>query len=373
MRAYVYTDKSLERYAGRFVWLSVNTEAAANAEFLKKYPIPALPTLLVLDPQGKVATRYVGGATVPQLTKLLDDVSAKATSPSDKALVEADRLAAAGKHAEAVKSYEEALAKSSKGWKKFGRTAESMLFSMSMADQNEVCATRAAELYPRVKGSSSAANVAATGLGCATSIDEASAKRAELIDTLEKDTREVFDDSKIVLSNDDRSGLYISLIDARDAKKDEAGALELKKQWAAFLEKAAAEAKTPEQRAVYDSHRLSAYMDLGTPEKAIPMLEQSQRDFPGDYNPPARLALAYKAMKLYDEALVMNQRALAKVYGPRKLTVLTARADIYMEKGDKEGAKATIAAAIDYAKSLPEGQRSDRRIASLQKRLESIQ
>jgi tetratricopeptide (TPR) repeat protein len=373
MRAYVYTDKSLDRYAGRFVWLSVNTEAAANAAFLKQYPIPALPTMLVLDAQGKVKTRYVGGATVPQLRKLLDDVSSKPVAESDKLLVEADRLAADGKHAEAVKAYESALAKAEKNWKKLGRTAESMLFSMSLTDENERCATRAMELYPRVKGSPSAANVAATGLGCATSLEEGNAKRAELITTLEKYTREVFDDPKIVLSGDDRSGLYMSLIDARDAAKDEQGALELKKQWAAFLEKVAGEAKTAEQRAVYDSHRLSAYLDLGTPEKAIPMLEQSQRDFPGDYNPPARLALAYKAMKLYDEALVANQRALAKVYGPRKLLVLTTRADIFMEKGDKEGARAAIAMAIEYAKSLPEGQRSERRIASLQKRLESIQ
>ena|SRR5436189_801926 len=373
MRAYVYTDKSLERYAGRFVWLSVNTEAAANAAFLRKYPIPALPTLLVLDADGKVRTRYVGGATVPQLSKLLDDASAKATSPTDKLLLEADRLAADGKHEEAVKSYEKALAGAPKGWRKFGRTAESMLFSMSMADQNEPCATRAMELYPRVKGTYSAATVAATGLGCAISVDEKNAKRMEWIATLEKETREVFDDPKIVLSGDDRSGLYISLIDARDAVKDEAGARALKEQWVAFLEKVASEAKTPEQRAVYDSHRLSAYLDLGTPEKAIPMLEQSARDFPTDYNPPARLALAYKAMKEYDKALEANERALVKVYGPRKLSVFTTRADIFMEKGDKEAAKATIALAIEYAKSLPEGQRNERRIASLEKRLQSIQ
>jgi len=368
MRAYVYTDKSLERYAGRFVWLSVNTEAAANAAFLKRYPIPALPTILVLDAEGKVTTRYVGGATTTQLGKLLDDASAKATSAPDKLLVAADRLAAEGKHAEAVKSYEAALAKAPKGWRKFGRTAESMLFSMSMTDDNERCATRAIELYPRVKGTASAANVAATGLSCATSI-----KGSPHIATLEKFTREVFDDPKIVLSGDDRSGLYMSLIDARDAAGDDEGVVELKKQWAAFLEKVAAEAKTPEQRAVYDSHRLSAYLDLGTPEKAIPMLEQSQRDFPTDYNPPARLAIAYKAMKEYDKALAANDRALVKVYGPRKLTVLQTRADIFVDKGDKEAARAAIAMAIEYAKSLPDGQLNERRIAFLQKKLESIQ
>jgi len=375
MRAYVYTDKSLERYAGRFVWLSVNTEAPQNAAFLKRYPIPALPTLLVLDADGKVRTRYVGGASVTQLGKLLDDASAKAnvTDVAEKSLLEADRLAADGKHAEAVKAYENALAHAAKGWRKYGRTAESMLFSMSMADDNEHCAMRAIEIYPRVKGTVSAATVASSGLSCAIAVDEKQEKRAQWMATLEKETREVFDDPKITLSGDDRSGLFITLIDARDAVKDEAGSLELKKQWAAFLEKVASEAKTPEQRSVYDSHRLNAYLELGTPEKAIPMLEQSQHDFPTDYNPPARLAIAYKAMKEYDKALEANQRALVKVYGPRKLTVFQTRADIFMDKGDKDAARGVLALAIEYAKSLPEGQRNERRIASLEKRLQSIQ
>src|SRR5688572_1247550 len=74
MKAYVYGDASLERYAGRFVWLSINTEDAKNAAFLKRYPIPALPTLLVLDPKrDSVALRYVGGATLPHLKNLLGE------------------------------------------------------------------------------------------------------------------------------------------------------------------------------------------------------------------------------------------------------------------------------------------------------------
>jgi len=366
MRAYVYTDKSLERYAGRFVWLSVNTEDAKNAAFLKRYPIPALPTIVVLDAAGKVSMRYVGGATVPQLRKMLDDAGGK--SAPDTLLATADRLASDGDHAAAAKKYDEAIASAPKGWRNFGRAAESLMFSLSMADENSRCATRAIELYPRVKGTASAANVAATGLSCALGLED----RKDAA-TLEKLTREVFDDPAIAMSGDDRSSLYITLIDARDTAKDAEGALKLRQEWAAFLEKSADAAKTAEQRAVYDSHRLSAYMDLGTPEKAIPMLEQSQRDFPKDYNPPARLALAYKAMKEYDKALAASDRALALVYGPRKLIVLGARADIQLAKGDAAAAKETIAQAVAYAKSLPEGQRSERRIAALEKRLSSMQ
>ncbi len=181
-----------------------------------------------------------------------------------------------------------------------------------------------------------------------------------------------FDDPKIGMSGDDRSGLYQSLIAAREFAKDTEGATKLKHEWAAFLEGEAAKAKTPEQRAVYDSHRLLAYIDLGEPQKAIPMLEQSERDFPKDYNPPARLALAYKELKKYDEALAANDRALKLVYGPRKLGVYRTRTDIYLAKGDKEKAKETVEQAIAYAEKLPEGQRSERTIASLKKKLEAM-
>src|SRR4051812_15848909 len=116
MRAYVYTDASLERYAGRFVWLSINTEDAKNAAFLKKYPIPVLPTLLVLDPKrDAIALRYIGGATVPQLRKMLDESSTKsAPSPVETMLAQGDKLANAGDHNGATVLYEQALDKAPK-------------------------------------------------------------------------------------------------------------------------------------------------------------------------------------------------------------------------------------------------------------------
>jgi tetratricopeptide (TPR) repeat protein len=377
MRAYVYTDAALGRYAGRFVWLSINTEDAKNAAFLKDYPIPALPTMLVLSPRGEVLLRYVGGATVPQLTKLFDESEAtfraKSGSAANDQLIKADRAAARGDHSEAAKLFDQALKNAPRGWKSYGRAAESLLFSLSMAGEDVRCASRALELYPRLKGTMSGANVAATGLSCAVGLDKENVKRVEWMQKLEKATREAFDDPKLTMSGDDRSGLYIALIDARDAAGDDDGVVALKQEWIAFLEKSAHEAKTPEQRTVYDAHRLTAYLDLGTPEKAIPMLEQSERDFPDDYNPPARLALAWKAMKEYDKAIAASDRALAKVEGPRRITYLTARADIFTAKGDTKAAKETIEQAIAYSKALPEGQRSDRRTASLEKKLAGMQ
>ena len=134
MKAYVYTDASLERFAGRFVWLSINTEDAKNAAFLKQYPIPALPTLIVIDAKrDTVALRYVGGATAPQLTKLLGEAESiyqsRATSAADTHLARADRLASAGKQKEAATAYDEAIAAAPRSWKSFGRASESLIFA----------------------------------------------------------------------------------------------------------------------------------------------------------------------------------------------------------------------------------------------------
>ncbi|MEA2163666.1 MAG: hypothetical protein QOK37_1793 [Thermoanaerobaculia bacterium] len=377
MRAYVFTDKSLERYAGRFVWLSIDTENATNAAFLKAHPISVWPTLLILDPKDKVVFRYAGGGTVPQIRKLLDDGERAAQGShgkADKLLIQADALASNGKQADAAKLFDEALAAAPKNWPSAGRAAESLIFSLAQSRNAQGCAERALALYPRVRGTGSAVNVVATGLSCATDLDaKTSWNRSELIAGLEKATRETLAAAdKIKMSADDRSGLYESLADARDEAKDATAAHALREQWASFLEKEAAKAKTPDQRAVYDSHRLTAYLGLKQPEKAIAMLEQSERDLPKDYNPPARLISAYRAAGRFDDALAASDRALKLAYGPRKIGIYRNRALVYMAKGDKESAKKTIAEAIHYAESLPAEQRSEGMIASMKKQLDTM-
>src|SRR5439155_15482219 len=102
MRAFVFTDPALASQAGRFVWLEIDTEKARNAAVRKQLNIPALPSFFVLDPKDeRVALRWTGGATVPQLTRILDDgrnavtvgavTSGRAAgSPADSALARAD-------------------------------------------------------------------------------------------------------------------------------------------------------------------------------------------------------------------------------------------------------------------------------------------
>lgn len=376
MRAFVFTDKALQRHAGRFVWLSLDVEKAENASYRKKYAVDALPTFFVVDPKTeKAALRWVGGATVLQLQKILMDGAAAVRGTGrgvETSLARADRFYGEGSYDKAAAAYREAIAKAPAGWPGYGRAVESLLFALYQTKDYAGCAKAAREAYPRLSRSSSAANVAASGLSCALELPKEEPSRAELVKSLAAASREVIAAPRKDLAADDVSAVYETLASEREDAKDQEGRKEVLQERATFLEAAAERAKTPDARAVFDSHRLGTYLELDEPERAIPMLHASERDLPNDYNPPARLAVAYKAMKRYDGALAASDRALAKAYGPRKLGILQTRADLYKEMGNVEAAKKTMEQAVELAESLPEGQRSDRTIAALKKKLESL-
>jgi tetratricopeptide (TPR) repeat protein len=385
MRAFVFTDPALASQAGRFVWLELNTERAENAAVTKRLAIPAIPSFFVIDPADeRVALRWVGGATTPHLIRILDDARiAVATgtksgggrtpaTPADLALARADSLYGIGDYANAGTAYEAAIAAAGDTWPRYGRVVESLLFCLQQTDANLKGAELALAAWPRLQRSPSAAAVAAGGLDCAVALDKNDPQRAELLGKIEPIARGVADDRSLTMAADDRSGVYISLLDARDAAGDSVGHHAVAEAWSAFLDGEAARAKTPDARAVFDPHRLSAYIELGHAERAIPMLEASEKDFPDDYNPPARLANAYRALKRWDEALAASDRAMPKAYGPRKLLLYSNRTDIFLGRADSTAARHTVEDAITFAKSLPVGQRSDRTIANLEKRLVAL-
>jgi tetratricopeptide (TPR) repeat protein len=327
----------------------------------------------------------VGGATAPQLARLLDDgrtaVAAGVTAsgkglretPADDALAHADDAYGRADYAAAAAAYQDALAKAPADWPRYGRAVESLLYALQQTDAYEQGVQLALGAYPRLPRTPSTANIAASGLDCALHLPREHPRRAAYVAALERIARTVADDRGIPMAADDRSGVYIVLLSAREDARDSTGAHATAAAWSAFLDGEAARAKTPEARAVFDSHRLSAYIELGQPERAVPMLTAAERDLPGDYNPPARLAIAYKAMKRWSEALAASDRAMAKAYGPRKLLFYQTRSDIYLGLADSTSARRTLREAVGFAEALPPGQRSESTIATLKKTLQALQ
>jgi len=376
MRAYVFTDKALARHAGRFVWLELNTDLPKNAVFQEKYPLENWPTFFIIDPrEEKALVRFAGSATVAQLEKLFEDGERAyrgEAQGAEAAMARGDALYGAGKPAEAAQAFAQALAEAPPDWSRRGRTVESLLVALWGAKQYDVCAHKALEELPQLPRSPSLANVTTMAIGCAASMPPENPRRKELLGAFDAKGREVMAPPPIDMPADDRSGLYEAMVEGRAELGDEAGSKALAAEWLAFLEAEAAKAPNPEARTVFDSHRMSASIVLEEPMRAVPALEQSEKDLPGDYNPPARLAVLYRMLGRLDDALAANGRALAKVQGSRRLRVLSDRSAIQAARGEKDAAVKTLEEALAYAKALPEAQVSKRQLEALEKKLAEL-
>ncbi len=372
MRANVFTDASLKKQAGRFVWLSIDTEKAASAPFLAKHPVEVWPTLMVIDAATeKAVLRWPGSVNAAQLVKLLDDGEraargGAAAAAGLDALARADRLNGEGKRKEAAAAYRAALAQLPAD--KRPRAIESLLAALMMDHDGRGCVAAAEELVPSLPRGPSFANAASYGLSCAGEL--AGDERTRALAKLEPLGNEAL--ALPGLLADDRSGLYETMVELEQSAGDVAGAKALAARWLVFLEGEAARAATVEQRAAFDPHRVNAAIALGAPLRAEAALLQSERDLPADYNPPARLALIYREAHRYDEALAAIDRALGKVYGPRALRLYQTKAEIQLDKGDRAGAKQTLERGLAVARALPVEQRRDALVAAFTKRLEAL-
>jgi tetratricopeptide (TPR) repeat protein len=365
MREYVFPDASLQRFGPRFVWLAIDTERDASAPFLAKYPVKALPTLFVIDPASEQPVlAWAGSLTAAELAPLLEDAEGAVRSAgggtggtggmgeASVALLRGNKAAADGKTGDAIEAYRAALAAAPADWPRRPEALDALVSKLADDKQLGPCVTTAADEAPKMPPGTALADVVRAGLGCASDLPKKAPERARLADLASLGARVAGDTAQPILA-DDRSDLYDYVVHAmRDLGRDD-DAKKLAASWSAFLDDQAAHAATPAARAVFDAHRLLAYIAVGSPDRAVPMLDQSEHDFPGDYNPPARLAAAYLAMKKYDDAIAAAKRALDKAYGPRKLRIWSVEADVYEAKHDRASAKKALSDALDYAKTIP--------------------
>jgi len=345
MRAFVLTDKALAPLANDFVWLTIDTEKDSNAAFAGRFSNHVWPTLWVIDADRESPVlRWEGTATAPELLTLLATVKEGAregAAEATMAFLRANQAASRGEVAEAERAYRELVTR--RDFPERARAVEALVGLLSSKKDYAGCAELAVAEAPRLAPGTSRATLLATGLSCARD-----GKRASDLRTLADAAERAASDPDPRTIDDDRSALFEELVETKKEQGDGAGAKAMARAWASFLEQAAARAPTKEARAVFDPHRLSAYLAAGEPERAIPMLTDSERVFPEDYNPPARLARAYLTMKRLDDAHAAIERAAARVYGPRSLRVFGLAAEIAKARGDVPGERAALEQALSH-------------------------
>jgi thiol-disulfide isomerase/thioredoxin len=375
MRAFVLTDESLTRRGREFVWLDIDTDKPTGEAVLERFPLDVWPTFRVIDAaKEEVILERVGSLTVGQMHAFLDEAQAAFAGRAgrgsvDLALGEADRLAGQRRYADAAISYRKALDAAPPVWAPRTRVMEAELFAHQAANAPARCAQRAVELLDGIKDDAARLSVAGAGLQCAVDSPAQTPGRDRFISSLEPTVRDLISRSGLDLAADDVSGFHLTLATVRKDARDEPGRRRDLLAWVAFLEARVADARTAEQRAVFDSHRLTAYLELGTPERALEMLQASERDLPADYNPPARLAVTYVALSRWNEAVAASDRALSRVQGPRRLRILRVKAEALEGKGDKAGAITVLEEAVAFARRLEVG---DERIAPLTTKIEAL-
>jgi thioredoxin-like negative regulator of GroEL len=335
MRQFVFNDDRLRAVADRFVWLALDTERDESAPLVTRLGVKVLPTLFVVDSHDeRVVLAWPGSLTAPELVTLLDDART-GSGPRGPLAVDAVVTKA----------------------QRDGRNAE--------------CAATAASEAPRMPAGTALADVVRSGIECVEDLPAGSPDRAPLAALAALGERIASDPSQPILA-DDRSDLYDYVLGAyRELGKGE-DASRLAHGWVVFLEEQAARAPTPAARAVFDAHRLEAYEAIGEPGRAVPMLEQSEHDFPDDYNPPARLGSAYLQMKRYDDALAAVHRALSRAHGPRKLRIWSLEADVLVAMGNPSAARGAVREALDFAKTLALTGSYSRQVDALRARLAEL-
>jgi tetratricopeptide (TPR) repeat protein len=360
LKSYVLPDPALRRFGPRFVWLSIDTEREQNAALVARLDVRVLPMLFVIDPASEQpVVAWPGSLTPTELASLLEDAETAARrgggyggGQATADLLRGHRASAAGKRKEAIEAYRAALAEAPADWPKRAEAVDALVTRLGDDGQSATCVTTAADQAPKMPPGTALADVLREAMSCAGDLPKSAPERARLPDLVALGERVASDASQPILA-DDRSDLYDYVQSAlRDlGHVDEAN--RVTRAWAAFLEDEASRAPTPAARAVFDAHRLLAYMALGEPQRAVPMLEQSERDLPDDYNPPARLATAYLKMKRYDDALAAVGRALGRAYGPRKLRLWSLQADIEQARGNQAAAREALRQALDFARTVP--------------------
>lgn len=365
MREHVLNQPAFGAFEKDVVFSSIDTEKTSNAPFLDKFPVNIWPTLFFIDPSSEeLVFKWIGSADAAQMKGLLE-----AARKKDGVVHEADALFAQGKSKEAAEKYVAGLG-AEKGDGSV-RATLSMLNALSAAKQYEPCAKTADEQAARLKHTSDRINAITWGLSCALELPADAKDRATLVASLTKQATQAVTEPDAMA--DDVSGLYELLVEERKAAKDDAAVVTLAKRWLAYLEGAAKKATTPSARAVFDPHRLNAALAAKEVERVIPALEQSEKELPADFNPPARLALAHKEQGKLELAEADIARALQKnTGGPRRLRLFDIQASIFAARSNVPGQKRALADAVAYGNSLPPAQRPAGKIASLEKQLAAL-
>jgi thioredoxin-like negative regulator of GroEL len=364
MKHTVFLEPGMAPWADRFVWLAIDTDLPKNAAVVAKFPPQVWPTFYVVAPADEsVQGRYLGAASLDQFREFLQNGEQGFLESQGAALDESsllgrvragDRALTAGDYPAASAAYTEALAIAPSDWPRRPDVLVALASARAKAGDVEGCLALGEAEMDRTGKSASAGDFAQWIDTCAGKLTDARRAR-KLREKLAGRLTEVLDDPGAPLSADDRSDGLRILRELRDALGDTAGARKLAERQRALVDKAWAEAATPFAAMTWAGPAADVYVYLGEGKKLLPALEKLEAELPDQYDPPYRLAKVHYGTGSLDAALSAANRALDRVYGPRKANVQGLIADIHAARGDHASEIAARRAVVAILEAVPKG------------------
>jgi tetratricopeptide (TPR) repeat protein len=369
MQSLVMTAENLPEQADRFVWLAIDTERESNAHWLERLPVAVWPTFYVVDAAAgnervDILGRWLGAASAPQFRRFLSesDRAAKPESGASRApgplpeLSNGDDLAAQGRHADAAKAYASALKSAPADWPRRPETLVAQITALWKAKEFGTCLKVANAGLSQTGVAASAVDFAYYALECADQVKPIGAEVAPLRRAVVARLEPLCASGSAELSPDDRADACDKLAQARSALGNADGARSATLARLAVLESAAS-GKAGESALTYDWARTDSLLQLGRAEEALAVATERERQLPDNYNPPHYRAKAFKALGRWPEGLEAIERALSLAYGPRKIGLLTLKADLLFGAGRTTDGIRTLQEQLAAYRALPTGQR----------------
>jgi thioredoxin-like negative regulator of GroEL len=375
MQTTVFADKALAPDAPKFVFAALDTDRDANAAAVAKFPPGAWPTFYVVGPKDEaVLARFVGAASVAQFKAFLD-MGAQAMSGvaagANTHLLAAERALANKDLATAETELVAALDKAPPEWLRRPDALVSLIGILQKKKDYVACVALAETWLDKTGNAASASDFMIPAMTCgeelAKEADEEVLRVTKLRERAVARWKQLVGDAAAPLSVDDRSDALANLRSTLEVLDRKPEAKEVAEQQRKLLDEAAAKATDATAASTYNWPRAEVYVYLERPLELVPSLQKSVKDLPTDYDPPARLGWVYMKAGKLAEAAAATEASIKLAYGPRKVRVLTQRAEIAKLQNDKPAEKKYRQEIVTHLKSLPPTQTSPEAIAKAEK------
>lgn len=375
MKRTVMEDPGLRPVADAVVWASIETEAPRNKAVVDQFPLDVWPTFLIVNPDDEsVLGRWLGAASVNDFRAFVQEGVAAyrgrkgaPKSPAAAAQRLGDEARLKGKLDESAHAYAKALALTRA--EDPARPERLVLYinalrKLHTAESARSCVELALAELGNTGDTAITTDFLSFAATCASELPkehpDALRLRAMSISRLSV----MLAKPDAPLSVDDRSDAYANLIELLDEAKLHGDAMKFARKRAELLEEAAAKAPNPTVASTWDPHRTDTYLYLGEPQKAEQMLAQREKQMPGDYNAPARLARVLLEENKLGEAEAAVDRALGEMpRGNRSIAILGLKARILKAHG--KPVDRVLREQLEVMRDLPQSQRNPQAEANL--------